>query len=100
MLGNSGDGWSRQAGSAPADDRLRGGPRAGSCASLSPGRIVPRPGGVVPCPALPLIARLPGYLAAEDRRGLTPLIYSNVNPYGVLRLDLRQRLPIDDEEIA
>ncbi len=39
-------------------------------------------------------------LTAEDRRGLTPLIYSNVNPYGVIRLDLSQRLPLDDEEIA
>jgi len=41
-----------------------------------------------------------GRLAPEDRRGLTPLIYSNVNPYGVIRLDLHQRLPIDDTVVA
>jgi len=39
-------------------------------------------------------------LLAEDRRGLTPLIYSNVNPYGVIRLDMTLRLPIDDAVIA
>ena len=39
-------------------------------------------------------------LPTEDRRGLTPLIYSNVNPYGVLRLDMRQRLPIDEVVVA
>ena len=39
-------------------------------------------------------------LAAEDRRGLTPLIYSNVNPYGVIRLDMNHRLPIDDVVVA
>jgi len=39
-------------------------------------------------------------LAAEDRRGLTPLIYSNVNPYGVIRLDMSQRLLIDDVVVA
>lgn len=39
-------------------------------------------------------------LLPEDRRGLTPLIYSNVNPYGVIRLDMTQRLPIDDAVIV
>lgn len=39
-------------------------------------------------------------LLPEDRRGLTPLIYSNVNPYGLIRLDMTQRLPIDDAVIA
>ena len=34
-------------------------------------------------------------LNADDRRGLTPLVYGHVNPYGSLRLDLNSRLPID-----
>ena len=34
-------------------------------------------------------------LNANDRRGLTPLIYSHVNPYGSFQLDLNSRLPID-----
>jgi TnpA family transposase len=34
-------------------------------------------------------------LNANDLRGLTPLIYSHVNPYGSFRLDLSSRLPID-----
>ncbi len=34
-------------------------------------------------------------LNANDLRGLTPLLYSHVNPYGSFRLDLNSRLPID-----
>jgi len=33
-------------------------------------------------------------LTKEDYRGLTPLFYSHVNPYGILRLDMTERLPI------
>ncbi|HEY7122323.1 MAG TPA: Tn3 family transposase [Ktedonobacterales bacterium] len=31
----------------------------------------------------------------EDWRGLTPLVYSQVNPYGWFRLNLEERLQID-----
>ena len=33
-------------------------------------------------------------MTAEDWRGLTPLIYHHVNPYGRIELDLETRLPI------
>jgi len=33
-------------------------------------------------------------LAAEDLRGLTPLFYSHINPYGTFELDLAERLHI------
>ena len=36
-----------------------------------------------------------GRLTTEDLRGLTPLIYGHVNPYGIFRLDMDARLPID-----
>jgi hypothetical protein len=36
-----------------------------------------------------------GKLMAEDLRALTPLIYGHVNPYGIFRLDMNTRLPID-----
>ena len=36
-------------------------------------------------------------LTPEDQRALSPLIYGHVNPYGTFRLDLEQRLPIDQE---
>ena len=36
-------------------------------------------------------------LTADDRRGLTPLIYGHVNPYGTFRLDLSERLVIEPE---
>jgi hypothetical protein len=36
----------------------------------------------------------------EDRHGLTPLIYSNVNPYGVLHLDINQGLRDGDDIVA
>jgi TnpA family transposase len=39
-------------------------------------------------------------LKAEDRRGLTPLFYLHVNPYGRFDLDMSRRLPIDDESAA
>ena len=37
-------------------------------------------------------------LSAEDYRGLTPLIYLHINPYGRFDLDLDKR--IDFEKIA
>ena len=36
-----------------------------------------------------------GRLTTEDLRGLTPLIYGHVNPYGIFRLDMDTRLSID-----
>ena len=33
-------------------------------------------------------------LTAEDYRGLTPLFYGHVEPYGTLRLDMTQRLAL------
>ncbi|MFE7428768.1 Tn3 family transposase [Streptomyces sp. NPDC057545] len=33
-------------------------------------------------------------LTAEDRRGLTALFWSNVNPYGTFRLDMNKRLEL------
>lgn len=34
-------------------------------------------------------------LADDDRRGLTPLFWSNINPYGTFRLDMNSRLDLD-----
>ena len=39
----------------------------------------------------------PGWLERmkpEDMRALTPLIYSHVNPYGLFRLNMEERLPL------
>jgi hypothetical protein len=33
-------------------------------------------------------------MTKEDLRGLTPLIYSNVNPYGLIRLNMTERLAL------
>ncbi|MFK3781397.1 Tn3 family transposase [Agrobacterium sp. NPDC089420] len=35
-----------------------------------------------------------GRMTAEDYRGLTPLIYSHVNPYGRFDLDLSKRIDL------
>ena len=32
-------------------------------------------------------------MEAEDWRGLTPLFYEHVNPYGLISLDMAQRVP-------
>ena len=37
-------------------------------------------------------------MTKEDLRGLTPLIYSNVNPYGLIRLNMAERLRIERAE--
>jgi hypothetical protein len=37
-------------------------------------------------------------MTKEDLRGLTPLIYSNVNAYGLMRLNLAERLRIERAE--
>ena len=34
-------------------------------------------------------------MTTEDYRGLTPLIYHHVNPYGLFELDMTKRLVID-----
>ncbi len=39
-------------------------------------------------------------LTPEDLRGLTPLIYAHVNPYGVFRLDMDERLALEELEVA
>jgi TnpA family transposase len=36
----------------------------------------------------------------EDLRALTPLIYSHVTPYGMFRLDLSERMRIEEEQFA
>ena len=35
-------------------------------------------------------------LTAEDMRGLTPLLYGHVNPYGRFELDMTKRLALSD----
>lgn len=35
-------------------------------------------------------------LTPEDFRGLTPLMYHHVTPYGLFRLDMTERLVIDE----
>ncbi|MEO0373919.1 MAG: Tn3 family transposase [Cyanobacteria bacterium P01_A01_bin.17] len=34
-------------------------------------------------------------MGPDDLRALTPLIYAHINPYGVFRLDMAERLPIE-----
>jgi TnpA family transposase len=34
-------------------------------------------------------------MKTEDLRALTPLIWSHINPYGLFRLDMNERLQID-----
>ena len=34
-------------------------------------------------------------LEAVDRRALSPLLLAHINPYGIQRLDMHTRLPID-----
>ena len=34
-------------------------------------------------------------MGAAERRGLTPLSWGHVNPYGAFRLDMTTRLPLD-----
>ena len=37
-------------------------------------------------------------LTADDRRGLTPLMYSHISPYGTFLLDMRTRLDLEQPE--
>lgn len=37
-----------------------------------------------------------GRLTEEYTRGLTPLLYGHVNPYGRFDLDMTKRLPLGD----
>lgn len=57
---------------------------------MLPGRAA-RAGGPEP-PAVAVLAAKK--LTDEDRRGLTALFWSNVNPYGTFRLDMDKRLEL------
>jgi hypothetical protein len=37
------------------------------------------------------------YMTEEDLRGLTPLIFAHINPYGTFDLDMESRIPIISE---
>ena len=39
-------------------------------------------------------------MGEEDRRGLTPLFYSHVNPYGEFKLDMETRLALQDAPVV
>lgn len=39
-------------------------------------------------------------MRADDFRALTPLIYSHITPYGVFRLDMQSRLPLQEMAVA
>jgi hypothetical protein len=39
-------------------------------------------------------------MTTDDLRGLTPLIYTHVNPYGRFSLNLSERLELDPDEVA
>jgi hypothetical protein len=39
-------------------------------------------------------------MTPEDLRALTPLIYTHVNPYGTFRLNMSERLPLEEGVIA
>jgi hypothetical protein len=39
-------------------------------------------------------------LTDDDRRGLTPLFWSNINPYGTFHLDMTKRLDLEQANEA
>ena len=39
-------------------------------------------------------------MTAEDKRGLTPLVWGHVNPYGLFLLDMNTRLAIETAEVV
>ena len=39
-------------------------------------------------------------LTREDKRGITALFYEHINPYGLILIDLNQRIPLDKFEAA
>jgi hypothetical protein len=39
-----------------------------------------------------------GMMTPEDLRALSPLIYSHVNPYGIFKLDMMERIPIEERQ--
>jgi hypothetical protein len=39
-------------------------------------------------------------LTPADLRGLTPLLFTHINPYGTFRLDMHTRLPIEPPRLG
>jgi hypothetical protein len=49
------------------------------------------------------VLEAPSWLAKmtpEDLCGLSPLLYTHVNPYGIFELDMGHRLPIEAKAVA
>lgn len=41
-----------------------------------------------------------GKITKEDKRAITALFYEHINPYGLILIDLKQRIPFDKFEVA
>ncbi|GAB6172486.1 hypothetical protein JCM15765_19640 [Paradesulfitobacterium aromaticivorans] len=39
-------------------------------------------------------------MTPEDFRALTPLVYTHINPYVTFKLDMHERLPLEEGVIA
>jgi TnpA family transposase len=39
-------------------------------------------------------------MTSDDLRGLTPLIFNHINPYGIFQLDMNSRIPLEVKEVA
>lgn len=39
-------------------------------------------------------------MTQEDFRALTPLVYTHINPYGTFKLNMNERLPLEEGVIA
>jgi Transposase and inactivated derivatives, TnpA family len=39
-------------------------------------------------------------MTSEDFRALTPLVYTHINPYGTFKLNMNERLPLEEGVIA
>lgn len=37
-------------------------------------------------------------MSPEDLRAISPLIYSHVNPYGIFKLGMMERIPIEEKQ--
>ena len=55
-----------------------------------------RHAGRAACPSVVIMDGQSDRMTAEHKRGLTPLVWGHVNPYGLFRLDMNTRLAIPD----
>ena len=84
----------------PSRREVLGAAAAAAAVSIVPRHVLGGPNFVPPSEKVNIGLIGAGGQGRTNVRALTPLLYGHVNPYGIVRLDMRERLRIDQEALV